>query len=141
MDYREEIRHLRDVLNENGYLYYVLDAPTMSDREYDLLNRRLEELEAAHPEEITPDSPTQRIGGKLLEGFSTYTHEVPLESLQDVFNPGEVTEFCQRMDETLGARPSTPWSPRWTASPWPWSTGRASSSGAPPGETAWWGRM
>ena len=52
MDYREEIRQLRDILNENGYRYYVLDAPTMSDREYDLLNRRLEELEAAHPEEI-----------------------------------------------------------------------------------------
>ncbi len=103
MDYREEIRQLRDILNENGYRYYVLDAPTMSDREYDLLNRRLEELEAAHPEEITPDSPTQRIGGKLLEGFSTYTHEVPLESLQDVFNAGEVAEFCQRMDEALGA--------------------------------------
>lgn len=103
MDYREEIRQLRDILNENGYRYYVLDAPTMSDREYDLLNRRLEELEAAHPEEITPDSPTQRIGGKLLDGFSTYTHEVPLESLQDVFNAGEVAEFCQRMDEALGA--------------------------------------
>ena len=102
MDYREEIRHLRDVLNENGYLYYVLDAPTMSDREYDLLNRRLEELEAAHPEEVTPDSPTQRIGGKLLEGFSTYTHAVPLESLQDVFNAEEVAEFCQRMEEALG---------------------------------------
>ena len=101
MDYREEIRHLRDVLNENGYRYYVLDAPTMSDREYDLLNRRLEELETAHPEEITPDSPTQRIGGKLLEGFATYTHEVPLESLQDVFNAGEAAEFCQRMEEAL----------------------------------------
>ncbi len=60
MDYREEIRQLRDILNENGYRYYVLDAPTMSDREYDLLNRRLEELEAAHPEEVTPDSPTRR---------------------------------------------------------------------------------
>ena len=102
MDYREEIRKLRDILNENGYRYYVLDAPPMSDREYDLLNRRLEELEAAHPEEVTPDSPTQRIGGKLLEGFSTYTHEVPLESLQDVFNAEEVAEFCQRMDEALG---------------------------------------
>ena len=104
MDYREEIRQLRHILNENGYRYYVLDAPTMSDREYDLLNRRLEELEAAHPEEITPDSPTQRIGGKLLDGFSTYTHEVPLESLQDVFNAGEVEEFCQRMDEALGTQ-------------------------------------
>ena len=78
MDYREEIRHLRDVLNENGYRYYVLDAPTMSDREYDLLNLRLEELEAQHPEEVTPDSPTQRVGGKILEGFQPYVHEAPL---------------------------------------------------------------
>lgn len=103
MDYREEIKQLRDTLNENGYRYYVLDAPTMSDYEYDMLNRRLEELEAEHPEEVTPDSPTQRIGGKTLEGFAAYTHEVPLESLQDVFNAGEVAEFCQRMDESLGA--------------------------------------
>ena len=103
MDYREEIRHLREVLNENGYLYYVLDAPTMSDYEYDMLNRRLEELEAEHPEEVTPDSPTQRIGGKTLQGFLPYTHDVPLESLQDVFNGEEVAEFCLRMDEALGS--------------------------------------
>lgn len=102
MDYREEIRQLRETLNENGYRYYVLDAPTMSDYEYDMLNRRLEELEAAHPEEVTPDSPTQRIGGQTLEGFAPYAHEVPLESLQDVFNGEEVAEFCERMDEALG---------------------------------------
>ena len=104
MDYRARIKELREILNENGYRYYVLDAPTMSDWEYDQLNRELEELEAAHPEEITPDSPTQRIGGKLLQGFSTYTHEVPLESLQDVFDAGEVADFCQRMEEALGDR-------------------------------------
>ncbi len=102
MDYREEIRQLRETLNEHGYRYYVLDDPIISDREYDLLNRRLEELEARHPEEVTPDSPTQRIGGKILEGFVPYAHEVPLESLQDVFNAEEVAEFCQRVDETLG---------------------------------------
>lgn len=102
MDYREEMKQLRDTLNENGYRYYVLDAPTMSDYEYDMLNRRLEELEAAHPEEITPDSPTQRIGGKTLAGFQPYAHEVPLESLQDVFSAEEVAEFCERMDEALG---------------------------------------
>ena len=101
MDYREEIKQLRDTLNEHGYRYYVLDAPTISDREYDLLNRRLEELEAQHPEEVTPDSPTQRIGGKILEGFASYSHEVPLESLQDVFSGEEVAEFCQRMNEAL----------------------------------------
>ena len=102
MDYREEIKQLRDMLNENGYRYYVLDAPTMSDYEYDMLNRRLVELETLHPEEITPDSPTQRIGGKTLEGFSPYAHEVPLESLQDVFSAEEAAEFFQRMEETLG---------------------------------------
>ena len=101
MDYREEIKQLRDTLNEHGYRYYVLDAPTISDREYDLLNRRLEELEAQHPEEVTSDSPTQRIGGKILEGFASYSHEVPLESLQDVFSGEEVSEFCQRMNEAL----------------------------------------
>ena len=101
MDYREEIKQLRDTLNEHGYRYYVLDAPTISDREYDLLNRRLEELEAQHPEEVTSDSPTQRIGGKILEGFASYSHEVPLESLQDVFSGEEVAEFCQRMNEAL----------------------------------------
>lgn len=102
MDYREEMKQLREKLNENGYLYYVLDAPTMSDYEYDMLNRRLEELEAEHPEEITPDSPTQRIGGKTLEGFEPYTHEVPLESLQDVFNAEETAEFLENMEEGLG---------------------------------------
>ena len=102
-DYREEMKYLRDYLNEQGYLYYVLDAPVIPDYEYDRLNRRLEELEAQHPEEVTPDSPTQRIGGKTLQGFSPYTHEVPLESLQDVFNDGEVADFCDRMDEALGA--------------------------------------
>lgn len=102
MDYREEIKQLRETLNEHGYRYYVLDAPTISDYEYDMLNRRLEELEAQHPEEITPDSPTQRIGGKTLEGFASYTHEAPLESLQDVFSAEEVAEFCERIDEALG---------------------------------------
>ena len=102
-DYREEMKYLRDFLNEQGYLYYVLDAPVIPDYEYDKLNRRLEELEAEHPEEVTADSPTQRIGGKTLEGFAPYTHDVPLESLQDVFVAEELAEFCGRMDDALGA--------------------------------------
>ena len=102
-DYREEMKYLRDYLNEQGYLYYVLDAPVIPDYEYDRLNRRLEELEAEHPEEVTHDSPTQRVGGKILEGFQPYSHEVPLESLQDVFNGEEVAEFCEKMEEALGA--------------------------------------
>lgn len=103
-DYREEMKYLRDFLNEQGYLYYVLDAPVIPDYEYDKLNRRLEELEAEHPEEVTTDSPTQRIGGKTLEGFQPYTHDVPLESLQDVFVAEELAEFCERMDEALGTQ-------------------------------------
>ena len=102
MDYREEMKQLRDFLNQQSYLYYVLDAPVIPDYEYDRLNRRLEELEAAHPEEVTADSPTQRVGDKILEGFETYNHPVPLESLQDVFDAQEVSEFCARMNETLG---------------------------------------
>lgn len=99
MDYREEMKQLRDHLNEHAYLYYVLDAPTMSDYEYDRLNRRLEELEAAHPEEVTSDSPTQRVGGDILEGFEPFTHKVPLESLADVFNPAEVEDFWKKMKD------------------------------------------
>lgn len=103
MDYRQKMKELRELLNENSYRYYVLDAPTMSDREYDLLHRELEELEAAHPDEITPDSPTQRIGDKILDGFQPYAHDVPLESLQDVFDADEVAAFCERMETTLGS--------------------------------------
>ena len=97
MDYRSEMAQLRQELNEAGYRYYVLDDPTMSDYDYDHKLRRLEELEAAHPEEVTPDSPTQRVGGAPLDSFQQVTHPVPLESLQDVFSPEEVSEFTQRM--------------------------------------------
>ncbi|MDE7245953.1 MAG: NAD-dependent DNA ligase LigA [Oscillospiraceae bacterium] len=101
MDYREEMKSLRDQLNTAGYQYYVLDAPVMQDYEYDRLLRRLEDLETEHPEEITPDSPTQRVGGQALESFTQVEHPVPLESLQDVFSQEEVEEFAQRMEESL----------------------------------------
>lgn len=102
MDYKSEIDQLRQVLSQAGYRYYVLDDPTMSDYEYDHMLRRLEELEAQHPEGVTPDSPTQRVGGQVLESFTQVEHPVPLESLQDVFSPEEVSEFGQRMEEALG---------------------------------------
>ncbi len=101
MDYREEMKQLRETLNANGYLYYVLDAPTMSDYEYDHLLRKLEDLEKEHPEEVTPDSPTQRVGGKLLSQFEEVRHAVPLESLQDVFDGGEVGEFLKKIAADL----------------------------------------
>lgn len=101
MNYREEMKQLRDTLNAHGYRYYVLDAPTIPDFEYDRMLRRLEDLEKEHPEEITPDSPTQRVGGRILAAFESVEHEVPLESLQDVFSPEEVNEFGTRMAESL----------------------------------------
>lgn len=97
MDYREEMKQLRDTLNAHGYRYYVLDDPQISDYEYDHMLRRLEDLEKDHPEEVTADSPTQRVGGKLLEGFEEFIHPVPLESLQDVFNSDEVHAFLERV--------------------------------------------
>ena len=101
MDYRGEIKELREKLNENARLYYTLDASTMSDYEYDRLYRRLQELEAAHPEEITPDSPTQRVGDAVLNDFAEVRHPVPLESLEDVFDGDEVKGFLSKVLETL----------------------------------------
>ena len=101
MDYRGEIKELREKLNENARLYYTLDASTMSDYEYDRLYRRLQELEAAHPEEITPDSPTQRVGDAVLNDFAEVRHPVPLESLEDVFDGDEVKGFLAKVLETL----------------------------------------
>lgn len=97
MEAKQEILLLRQELEQAGYEYYVLDNPTMSDYDYDHKLRRLEELEAANPELITPDSPTQRVGGKPSEGFSEVTHPVPLESLQDVFDYEELRQFDQRV--------------------------------------------
>ena len=101
MNYREEMKQLRETLNAHGYRYYVLDDPQISDYEYDHMLRRLEDLEREHPEEITPDSPTQRVGGPALSEFAPVEHPVPLESLQDVFNGGEVEEFLERVAGTF----------------------------------------
>ena len=97
MDELLELETLREELIRAGYEYYVLDAPTMSDYDYDHKLRRLEELEAAHPEQIAPDSPTQRVGGQALESFVQVEHQVPLESLQDVFDFEELLAFDQRV--------------------------------------------
>ncbi len=97
MDHFEELQALRRELEQANYEYYVQDAPTMSDYDYDHKLRRLEELEGEHPELITPDSPTQRVGGKALESFQQVIHQVPLESLQDVFDYDELRQFDQRV--------------------------------------------
>lgn len=100
MEFKKEIEQLRSALSEHNYNYYVKDAPTISDFEYDRMLRRLEELEGEHPELITPDSPTQRVGGQALDSFTQVVHRVPLESLQDVFDVSELEEFDRRVRES-----------------------------------------
>lgn len=99
MDVQAQLEQLRRELNEHNYAYYVLDDPKISDFEYDKLLRRLEELEGEHPELVTPDSPTQRVGGQPAEGFAQVEHRVPLESLQDVFSFDELADFDRKMRE------------------------------------------
>ena len=101
MDEIQEIALLRAELNKASYEYYVLDNPTMSDYDFDHKLRRLEELEQVHPDQITEDSPTRRVGGQVAEGFDEVTHEVPLESLQDVFDLEELGDFVRRVQESL----------------------------------------
>ncbi|MBQ4040873.1 MAG: NAD-dependent DNA ligase LigA [Oscillospiraceae bacterium] len=101
MDVQKEIISLRRELEHHNKLYYVLDAPVISDYEYDMLMQRLKALEAEHPELITPDSPTQRVGGVALSQFDQVQHQVPLESLTDVFSYEELFAFGERMDNQL----------------------------------------
>ena len=102
MDIAKEAARLRELLNEYNYRYYVLDAPTVTDYEYDMLLRQLEDIEKEHPELITPDSPTQRVGGEAVKSFASVRHEVPLESLQDVFSEDELMEFGERVRSAVG---------------------------------------
>ena len=100
MNPKNEIEALTKELEEANRLYYVLDAPTMEDYEYDRKLRRLEELEAAYPEYASPLSPTKRVGGEALSKFAKVQHAVPLESLQDVFSEDEVRDFDTHLRET-----------------------------------------
>jgi len=95
MDPKQEIQKLSEELERHNHLYYVLDAPEIPDFEYDWMLRRLENLEAEYPEFASPVSPTKRVGGQALTQFVKVEHEVPLESLQDVFSVDEVAEFYE----------------------------------------------
>ncbi len=97
----EQAKDLRAALLQHDYLYYVLDAPTVPDAEYDRLFRQLQVLEAEHPELQTPDSPTQRIGGRPLPAFGQVNHTVPMLSLNNAFSLDEVTAFDRRCREGL----------------------------------------
>ena len=99
MDETKELLRLREELKEHSRRYYDEDAPTITDAEYDALLRRLEILEAAHPELDDPTSPTRRVGGHVASGFQPVSHPVPLESLSDVFSEEELTDFCAKMEQ------------------------------------------
>ena len=97
----ERINALRNEIREHNYLYYVLDAPDIPDAEYDRLMRELESLEAKHPELITPDSPTQRVGAEPLDAFTQVKHKIPMLSLNNAFSEEEIGDFNRRIQERL----------------------------------------
>src|SRR4051812_1095338 len=93
------IDELREQLRHHEHLYYVLDAPEISDAEYDRLMQELKALEKAHPELVTPDSPTQRVGGKPKEGFQKIRHSRPMLSLDNAYNEAELLDWDRRVRE------------------------------------------
>jgi len=101
-DPAERIEELRRQIEYHNYRYYVLDEPEISDREFDRLMAELKRLEAEHPELVTPDSPTQKVGGQPIEGFRTVTHRVPMLSMDNTYDEGELREFDGRVRRQLG---------------------------------------
>lgn len=107
---KQEIKNridcLRKEIERNSKLYYENDAPEISDYEYDMMFRELTELEEQNPEFLTPDSPTHRVGGKALDKFEKFTHNVKMGSLTDVFSYEELKNFIDGVEETLGYAPA-----------------------------------
>ncbi|SET13376.1 NAD-dependent DNA ligase LigA [Anaerobranca gottschalkii] len=101
---KKRIEELRELLHKYDYHYHVLDQPLVEDSTYDLLLKELKELEDKYPEFITPDSPTQRVGGQVLQGFKTVTHKTPMLSLNNAFNEGDLKDFANRIYKTLGEK-------------------------------------
>ena len=93
----EEMRWLESTLEYNSKLYYELDAPVMQDEEYDALFRRLVDLEKEYPQFASPNSPTQRVGGKVSEGFEKVKHQVPMDSFGDIFSEEEIYDFVNKI--------------------------------------------
>ena len=101
---KQRIEELREVINHHNYRYYVLDSPEISDAEYDELMKELKQLEAEHPELVTPDSPTQRIGAPPVEAFGVIEHPQPLLSLTNAFSYEELAAWHKRVSKLLGGR-------------------------------------
>lgn len=103
---QKRIDDLKDLLNQYSYEYYTLDKPTVPDAEYDKLMQELLGLEEKHPELVTTDSPTQRVGGKPLESFEKVEHRVPMLSLGNAFNEGDLRDFDRRVRQDVGEQVS-----------------------------------
>ncbi|HKU27009.1 MAG TPA: NAD-dependent DNA ligase LigA, partial [Candidatus Sulfotelmatobacter sp.] len=103
-DLTAKIEKLRENLRHHEYLYYVLDQPEISDLEFDKLMQQLKDLEAEHPDLITPDSPTQRVGGKPREGFVKVRHSSPMLSLDNTYNEEELRAWERRVHELTGRK-------------------------------------
>ena len=113
----KEVKNLRRTLEEHNYAYYVLDDPRVPDAEYDRLLRRLQEIEQAHPELVTPDSPTQRVGTTKLGAFAEVRHGRPMLSLDNVFDDEELAGFERRVTERLEASGVSPETVQYWAEP------------------------
>src|SRR5580700_8044869 len=97
----QQLQELRDELRHHEHLYYVEDAPELTDAQYDALMNKLTKLETEHPELVTPDSPSQRVGGKPKEGFVKMPHSRPMLSLDNAYNEEELRAWEQRVREAL----------------------------------------
>ncbi len=102
-DVAQRLTELRKTLHEHGVRYYVEDAPSIPDAEYDRLMRELLELEAAHPELMSSDSPSLRVGGRPLDAFESVVHEIPMLSLDNAFDDGKLESFYRRMTDRIPA--------------------------------------
>jgi DNA ligase (NAD+) len=102
---RARIAELRDLIHHHNYKYYVEASPEVSDKEFDLLLKELESLEAQHPELVTPDSPTQRVGGQPISDFKTVVHRQPMLSIDNTYNADELREFDARIRKLVGKQP------------------------------------
>src|SRR6201987_1344743 len=103
-DAEKKIEALREKIRHHEYQYFVLDTPEISDQEFDKLTKQLKDLEAEHPELITPDSPTQRVGGKPREGFVKVRHSSPMLSLDNTYSEEELRGWERRVHELSGRR-------------------------------------
>ncbi|NMA15187.1 MAG: NAD-dependent DNA ligase LigA, partial [Clostridia bacterium] len=99
---KKRLAELRNEIAEHNKAYYELDKPKISDTQYDKLIRELIQLEEKYPDLVTPDSPSQRVGGKPAQGFQTVRHRAPLLSLSNAFNAGDLQAFHRRVTESVG---------------------------------------